>query len=113
MKVLTHIYSRKLPKSIKNATSFDVMQLKHFKIFVERFPLSKDVVMKVFSGGKPPEPHFGSLRLHLFSTPSPYEFCSDGPAYVTIYESFLELTGKEILPTTSSYARSKCKRNVK
>ena len=36
MKIKTRMYSRKLPESIKNAISFDVIQLKNFKIFLER-----------------------------------------------------------------------------
>ena len=32
-------YSRKLPESIKNAISFDVIQVKEFKIFIERLSL--------------------------------------------------------------------------
>ena len=36
MKVGIRIYSRKLPKSIKNAISFDVIQSKSFKNFLER-----------------------------------------------------------------------------
>ena len=34
----THIYSIKPAGSIKNAISFDVIQFKSFKIFLERFP---------------------------------------------------------------------------
>ena len=36
MKIQTRIYSRKLPESIQNAMSFDVIQVKNFKIFMER-----------------------------------------------------------------------------
>ena len=36
MKIQTRMYSRKPPGSIQNATSFDVIIVKNFKIFVER-----------------------------------------------------------------------------
>ena len=36
MKSQTRIYSRKLPESIKNAISLDVMQVKNFKVFMEK-----------------------------------------------------------------------------
>ena len=35
MKIQTRIYSRKLPESIQNAISFDVIQFKNFKLFME------------------------------------------------------------------------------
>ena len=38
MKIQTRIYSRKLSESIKNAV-FDVVQVKNFKIFMERLSL--------------------------------------------------------------------------
>ena len=72
----------------QNAISFDVIEVKDFKIFRERLSLVvifssviskngafssdlKGVVMKNFSGGKPPDPHFFSLRSHLVSAPPP------------------------------------------
>ena len=36
MTIQTRIYSRKLPESIQNAISFDVIQFKHFKLFMEK-----------------------------------------------------------------------------
>ena len=36
MKIQTRIYSRKLPESIQNAISFDAIQFKHFKLFMEK-----------------------------------------------------------------------------
>ena len=36
MKIQTRIYSRKLPESIQNAISFDIIQVKNFKTFMER-----------------------------------------------------------------------------
>ena len=39
MKIQTLIYSWKLPDSIKNAISVDVIQVKSFKIFMERLSL--------------------------------------------------------------------------
>ena len=38
-KIQICIYSRKLSESIKNAISFDVIQVKEFKIFIERLSL--------------------------------------------------------------------------
>ena len=38
-KIQICIYSRKLPESIKNSISFDVIQVKEFKIFIERSSL--------------------------------------------------------------------------
>ena len=35
--------------------------------------------MRNFPGGKPPDPHFYSLRSHLVSAPQ-HQFRSDGPA---------------------------------
>ena len=39
MKIQIRIYSRKLPESIKNAISLDVIQVKNLKIFMERLSL--------------------------------------------------------------------------
>ena len=85
----------------QNAISFDVIEVKDFKIFRERLSLVvifssviskngafssdlKGVVMKNFSGGKHPDPHFSSLRSHLVSAPQ-YEIRSDGPALITFF----------------------------
>ena len=83
----THIYSMRLQESIKNAISFDVLQLQIFLIFMERLPsvvilcfsqfadfqgLSSGVVMHEKF------PHIYSLRSPLFSSPL-YDFRSDGP----------------------------------
>ena len=98
IKIQTRMYSWKLPESIKNAMSYDVIQVKSFKTVMERLSLivilasvvstfskngafSNDlmgVVMKNFPGGKPPDPRFYFLRSHLISVPQ-YEFYSDGP----------------------------------
>ena len=39
MTIQTRIYSRKLPESIKNAISFDVIQVQDFTILMERLSL--------------------------------------------------------------------------
>ena len=93
VKNATNISSRKLPESIKNAISFDVIQLKSFKISLERLP---SVVIRCvfqwqiiqtlgffqrpkgrgrenFPVSKPSDPHFCSHRSHLVSAPPQYE----------------------------------------
>ena len=45
MKIRTCIYSRKLPESIKNMISFDVIQFKNFKAFLERLSLAHDPLL--------------------------------------------------------------------
>ena len=93
MKTQTCMYWRKLTESIKNSISFDVIQVENFKIFRERlllvvilcfrqwhifqkwgvFQRSKGRGHEKFSrgGGKPPDPHFCSLRSHFLSAPPP------------------------------------------
>ena len=95
---LQTVHSRKLPESIQNAMSFDVIQVKNFKIFMERPSLvvvlclcqwhifqklgisqqSRGCGHEKFPGGKPTDPHFRSLRSYLVSAPQ-YLFRSNGP----------------------------------
>ena len=81
----SYIFEKAL-RIYQNAISFDVIEVKDFKIFRERLSLVvifssviskngafssdlKGLVMKNFSGGKPPDPHLFSLRSHLVSAP--------------------------------------------
>ena len=86
MKIQTRIYSRKLPEYIQNAISLDVIQVKNFKILMEKPSLVvilclcqwhifqkwafssdlKGMVMKIFPG---PPFFLASLAPH-FSSPS-------------------------------------------
>ena len=94
-KIQICFHSRKLPESIKNAISFDVIQVKKFKNFRGKTLISRDfasvnstfskngsfsndlkgVVMKNFPGGKPPNPRFCSL---LVSAPPNMNFVPTG-----------------------------------
>ena len=91
------MYLRKIPESIQNATSFDVIQVKNFKIFMERaslvmilclrqwhifqkwdlFQRSKGRGHEKFPGGKPVDLHLCLLHSHLVSAPQD-QFLSDG-----------------------------------
>ena len=110
-KIQICIYSRKLPESIKNAIFFYVIQVKRFKIFVERLSLvvildsvnstfSKDgafsndlkgVVMKIFPGGKPPDPHLCSFHSLLVSAPPKMNFVPTGLHLFIVKETILVL----------------------
>ena len=88
-KIQICIYWRKLPESIKNAIPFDVIQVKKFKIFMERLSLAvildsvnstfskngafsndlKGVVMKNFAGGSPRTPIFAHFACFSFQPP--------------------------------------------
>ena len=104
LKIGTYIYSRRLrgrlPASIKTAISFDVIQLKSFKIFLERLPSvvircffqcliiqkwdvfqgSKGCVHGQFFRGQAAGPPFFLTSLApRFSPPPQYRFRSDRP----------------------------------
>ena len=90
MKIQTLIYSRKLPESIENAISFDVIYKSKISKVSWKFYISRDsslpsvpqspaighfsndlkgVVMKNFPRGKPLDHGFCLLCLHLVSAP--------------------------------------------
>ena len=91
MKIQTRIYSRKLPESIQNAISFDIIQVKNFKTFMERpslvvilclrqwhifqkwgvFQRSKGRGHEKFSRGQAPGPPFWLASLALRLSPPP------------------------------------------
>ena len=89
----------------QNAISFNVIEIKDFKIFRERLSLVvifafvsgtfskngafssdlKGVVMRNFPGGMPPDPNFCSLPSRLISAPPQYEVRSHGPVHTYIF----------------------------
>ena len=99
MKIQTRIYSRKLPESIQNAISFDIIQVKNFKTFMERpslvvilclrqwhifqkwgvFQRSKGRGHEKFSRGQALGPPFWLASLAPRLSPPQYQFRSDGP----------------------------------
>ena len=101
MKIQTRIYSRKLPESIKNGISLDVIQEKNFKIVMEIpslvvilcfhqwhifqkwgvFQRSKGRDHEKFSRGQAPGRSFLLASLEL----PQYEFRSDGPVMLCIF----------------------------
>ena len=98
LKILTHTYSRKLPESIKNTISFDVIRVKILENFREKLSLvailcfrhwrnfqkwgafqrSKGRSHETFSRGKPSDPRFCSLCSHLVSAYSIMKFVPTG-----------------------------------
>ena len=76
MKIQTRIYSRKLPESIKNAISFDVIEVKNFKIFMERPSLVVILCFRQWHPRTPAFPHFARTSLQ---PPPQYEFRSNRP----------------------------------
>ena len=99
MKIQTRIYSRRLPESIQNAISLDIIQVKNFKTFMERpslvvilclrqwhifkrwgvFQRSKGRGHEKFSRGQAPGPPFLLASLALRLSPPNINFRSDGP----------------------------------
>ena len=101
MKIQTRIYSRKLPESIQNAISFDIIQVKNFKTFMERpslvvilclrqwhifqkwgvFQRSKGRGHEKFSRGQAPGPPFWLASLPPRLSPPNINFVPTGLIY--------------------------------
>ena len=117
MKIQTRIYWKKLPESIQNAISFDVIQVKNFKIFMERpslvvilclfqrhffqkwgvFQRSKGRGHEKFSRGQAAGPPFLLASLApRFSPPPNINFVPTGLFLSTIIKAPYALTGLDL-----------------